>query len=356
MGASTLFLLLGLLLEGIFRMPWVQSRLPFQAYGINHIQFEYQLMRLQDFTRRYGAPDCFILGTSQSLRGIDPEILNPALQSSSGEKLTCYNFSIVGVNMSTNLLFAEILVQEYHPRLFIIGTSFLDYTTSRENRYDPRFEESAWVKYKLGHLNLQGWLIEHSYAYRAVLYLSYAAPAFMDFSEVHNEERKWGFQLSEYGYGYSDHAIDLDEPLTEAFINNFLEQFGDFGLSTWNLDSLNAIAELAAENGITLVLVEMPYTSTLVELRGEDGTAHAYSQTLQDFIARANARLEEIARQYHLPFWKAPSHLAYPPDAWHDLYHLNVHGSPLFTRWLAEQLDEALQSGAIELKQANKEK
>lgn len=350
--AALIFIFLCVLLEAIFRLPAVQNYFPFQAYGINHIQFEYQLKRLAAFVEEHGKPDCFILGTSQSLRGIDPEVLNPDIQQLSGENLTCFNFSIVGVNLSTNLLFAEILQREYAPRLFILGTSFLDLTETRESRYDPRFEESAWVEYMRGKLNLQGWLIDQSYAYRALLYFSYAAPNFMDFSELHDEERKWNYQLTEYGYGYSDHAIDPSQPLSSVFINNFLEQFGSFQLSTWNLLSLEQIAEFSREHHIALVLVIMPYHPALIELRGEDGNSHPAREPLQDFIQRAHQALQEIAERHNLPLWYAPSASAYPSIGWHDLYHLNAKASPTLSHWLAAQIAEALGQGNLTLEQA----
>ena len=65
-------LLLAVGIELIARSSLVQRFIPFQAYGSNHVQYEMQLQNLDAYLAQGGQPECFILGNSQSLRGIDP--------------------------------------------------------------------------------------------------------------------------------------------------------------------------------------------------------------------------------------------------------------------------------------------
>lgn len=338
--ALTAILFLGTVfsLELIARSDPVQARVPFQAYGTNHVQFEYQLKRLEAFVEAHGEPDCLIQGNSQSLRSIDPQVFAQAYQTHSGQDLLCYNFSVVGTNVSTTLLFSQVFIDRFHPKLLILGTSFLDYTESRENRYDPRFEENAWLDYKLGQANFKGWLLEYSYTFRLLTLLSYGAPQGMNFEETQREMRKWNAQLTESGYGYSDHAIDPSEPLKTSFIKNFLGNFGDFGVSTWNYESLEDIVELGKQNKIQVVIVSMPYHPALAELRDDSGESHPSKAQLNDFIAHSTQRLQDIAERSQVSLITTEGLDFIPQNGWHDLYHLNKFGSPAFSQWLAEQV------------------
>ena len=338
---AALFLGIVFTLELIARSSLVQGRVPFQAYGTNHVQFEYQLKRLNAFVEAHGEPDCLIQGNSQALRSIDPQVFAQAYPAR-GQGLLCYNFSVIGTNVSTTLLFSQVLIDRFHPKLIVLGTSFLDYTESRENRYDPRFEENAWLDYQLGQLNLKGWLLTHSYAFRLLTLFSYGAPQGMNYEETQREVRKWNAQLTETGYGASDHVINPSEPLKTSFIKNFLENFGDFGVSKWNYDSLEAIVELGKQNGVQVVIVSMPYHPALAELRNDSGRPHPDKAKLDDFIARSEQNLQDIARRRQVSLITTQGLDLIPKNGWHDLYHLNKFSSPAFSRWLAEQTAAAL--------------
>ncbi len=80
-------------------------------------------------------------------------------------------------------MLGEILIQQYQPRLVILGTSFLDYTEGREFQIDERFKQNDWLEYQTGKFTLSGWLTEHSYAWRTITVLSYSAPFGMHYNE-----------------------------------------------------------------------------------------------------------------------------------------------------------------------------
>lgn len=330
------------LVELAARTLLVQKSIPFQAYGTNHIQFEMQLKRLDAYIAAHGRPDCFIFGTSQSLRGIDPQVVAEAYRGQTGEDIQCYNFSVNGSNVAITLYFSQFLICEYQPRLVILGTSFLDYTEEREQRVDTRFEKNPWIHFQRGDVSLAGWLSEHSYAWRLLTLLSYAAPQGLDFGETLKEARKWDNQLTEYGYGYSDEQIDPAQPVKPGFVKNFVEQFGGFSLSKRNLQAVEQIAQLCKEEGIQLQIVEMPYHPSLIELRGGDGQRRAPTDRLQDFIQQVNQRLAVIAEGNGALYWQTGNPDFFPEDGWHDLYHFNHKGGAVFSRWLAGRLAEVV--------------
>lgn len=343
----TVGFLMGLLIlsEIIFRAQPVMEIIPFQAYGTNHIQFEFQIARLKSFIETYGEPNCFILGTSQSLRDIDPLEFNDAYGRMTGKETLCYNFSVVGVNLSTTKYFATILMEEFHPELVILGTSFLDFTEARQNRLDLRFEQNAWIDYLLGTPSLKGWLIDHSNAYRALMLLSYGAPSGMNFEGIQKEARKWDHQLTEYGYGYSDTVENLSEPLKPGFIRNFVAKFGDYTVSEWNMNSYASILDLGQREGVKVVVVEMPHHPSLLDLRDESGESHPEVEDLKNFVSKVRIQTIDIAEKRGTPFISTGGLEFFPDNGWHDRYHLNHIGSKLFSLWLAEKLAQPATDG-----------
>ncbi len=340
--AAIIIILSSILLETAARTSFIQSRIPFQAYGTNHIQFEFQVKNLDAFVARHGPPDCFILGNSMSLRGIDPPALNAAYQNLAGEDLLCYNFSIVGANLSITASFAQMLVNKYHPRLFILGTSFLDYSEFRERWVDSRFEENAWLHYQIGEFSLQGGLIEHSAAYRSLMLFSYSAYDRFDFTSVNKEVNKWSAQLSSSGYGFSVQVGNVTQPVKQKKNQSFLRQFGDFNISSRNLAAVDNILILAQQNQIQVILLQMPYHPSLVELLNADGQPMPQKEALDNYILQTQIQLQSLANANSLPYWSIPPDASIPIKSWHDRFHLNFDGSRLFSRWLAQQISLAV--------------
>jgi hypothetical protein len=337
------FALLSASLEIAARSAWVQQYVPFQAYGTNHVQFELQLQTLNNFVAQQGAPDCLIIGTSQSLRGINPTIFVRNYKREFGRDIRCYNFSVVGSNISTTLTFAKILVPQYHPKLLILGTSFLDYTEAREQRADARFEKNAWLDYKTGKFSVEGWLVEHSYAYRLVMLFSYSAPTGLSFDETLKELEKWKYLMPD-GYGYSEDILDLEDMPVPSEIQSFLEEFGNFTVSPTNMASLQAILELGKQEHAQVVIAEMPYHSSL--LVNEQGQPLPEREKIEQFIQQVNTQIAQIAALYHVPYWTS-SRGQFPVLGWHDRYHLNITGSITFSRWLVKKLAQAVAEGQI---------
>ncbi|MFC1878642.1 hypothetical protein ACFLZW_01890 [Chloroflexota bacterium] len=346
--AFTILAALTLSLEGLARTPLIRERLPFQAYGTNHVQFETQLRYLEAFVSQHGAPDCLILGNSQSLRGIDPQVFMSAYQEHTGAQPNCYNFSIIGANIATTVLFAQMMIARYDLYLIILGTNFLDYTEEQEYRWDKRFMENDWIAYQLGEWSARGWLLDRSYAFRVLTFISYGAPNGFNFEKVSKDIDKWTEQLTAYGYGNSKTVYNLAEEVKPGAAKNFLAQFGDYTLSVLNLDGLEKIIQLAQEGGIQVFVVEMPYHPSLIELVDESGNPHPQIDQINAFIWQVNQELDAIATRYQVPYWKTSDLEIYPGKGWHDRYHLNHNGGQVFSRWLAEKITEAIEHGDLE--------
>jgi hypothetical protein len=342
--AVLFFIILALATELFVRSAPVQARVPFQALGLNHVQFEMQVGNLQRFVEQKGMPDCFIIGTSQPLRGIDPVVFSETLEAKTGEQLVCYNFSVNGSNLVTTYLLSRYLVAKFEPRLLVLGTSFLDYTEEREKRTETRFEKSDWLKTQMGDPSLEGYLIEYSYAYRLLKLLSYSIPQGLALDDTYDEANKWEQELSGAGRGKSEEMVDLQAPLAPWSLKNFLREFGKFNLSERNVTGLESILKLAQENGIKIILVEMPYHPSMVDLRDEQNQPRPENEKIAAFIQKANEQIAALAAKYGAPFIQSQEVDFLPDSGWHDRYHLNSTSSPLFSTWLANRVAEAIAS------------
>jgi hypothetical protein len=332
-----LFVLACIVAELVARTPFVQDRVPYQAYGTNHTQLELQLNSLNRFIRENGAPNCFIFGSSQAFREIDPDVFARVFNRRSGESLNCYNFGVTGSQIWSTSILGEILIRKYQPDLVILGTSFLDYTEGREYQIDERFKQNDWLEYQFGKINPGGWLTENSYAWRTITILSYAAPFGMRYNEVLREAHKWNGEIAKSGFALSTKAIDPNQPVEEGFVKNLQLEFGNFGISERNLAALEEIIAFSQAQGARVLLVEMAYHPALLELKNPRGNPRADREQTLAFIEKVNSRLAEIATNQKVYLLKYDPTLLLPDTGWYDLYHLNRIGAKAFSRWLGRQ-------------------
>ena len=339
---TILFLALCILGELVARTSFVQVQIPYQAYGINHTQMELQLNMLDKFVQENGAPDCFVFGSSQAFREVDPVAFAQAYEAAGGESLTCYNFGVTGSQIWVTSILGKILIPKYHPRLVVIGTSFLDYTEGREADINERFQDNDWLKYKTGQFTLGGWLTEHSYAWRTLTLLSYAAPYGMRYSEVLREAHKWDGEIAESGFAISQKSIDPSVPVETGFVKNLQQEFGNFGVSERNLSALEETIAFSQQAGDQVLLAEMTYHPALLELKDQRGNPRVDKEQILSFIGKVNARLNDIAARHEIVFLEFDPAFSLPETGWFDLYHLNRVGAEVFSRWLGGQAAQVL--------------
>lgn len=332
-----LFVAACVIAELVARTPFVQDRIPYQAYGTNHTQLELQLNILDNFVEENGPPDCFIFGSSQAFREVDPAVFSRVFNRLTGESLTCYNFGVTGSQIWTTSILGEILIKQYQPKLVILGTSFLDYTEGREYQIDERFKQNDWLEYQSGKFTIGGWLTEHSYAWRTITILSYSAPLGMHYNEVLREAHKWNGEIAKSGFALSTKAIDPNQPVEEGFVKNLQLEFGNFGVSERNLAALDEIVAFSRAQGAQVLIVEMAYHPALLELKNPRGSPRADREQTLAFIGKVNARLAEIAANHGITLLKFDPTLSLPETGWFDLYHLNRNGAKFFSRWLGRR-------------------
>src|SRR5713101_2683636 len=129
----------------------VRTRLLAPSVGSASRLFELQLARLNALVERQGPVDCIFLGSSLVLMALDPEAFGTGYEGGSGKRIRCFNFGVPGSLVSDVGALADVLGEDYRPRLLFYGVSFRDFLDIAKG---PRLEDLAWVQYRLGTFTL----------------------------------------------------------------------------------------------------------------------------------------------------------------------------------------------------------
>ncbi len=314
-----LIVVIGGMLEGLFRLPMVQRALPTPDIMGNY-ELGAKRERLQAMLAAGGAPDCFLVGSSVALQGLDPEVIDTTYHQITGKTVRCFNYAITGSDAPQIITLTRILVQKYHPKLIVYGTSYRDFRDAQHPPYQPE----PWYAYLMGAPSLQGWLEENSYLYRYYATLRWYLRASLG---ALSAREKYDSQIQPDGFvrvvGIWPHIDKVPRPI----VNNTYRA---------SAESLDALASLStfSHAGTTVIVVEMPLPPN---------STHLLLNADQDYAVYIDA-VERATREADLPFWRT-TQLVQPittAEGWADPIHLNGIGGDLFSGWVGQQLAQAL--------------
>jgi hypothetical protein len=301
--------------EGIARLPWVRAHFPFTSTNNPNTQFDRLLSALDQRAARDGGVECIILGSSLVRAGFSAAHFTASYTAAGGASppLRCVPFGMPAMVAEQAGVVARLLAQLYHPRLLIFGTSardFNDKITDHDFNADNDFAQAAWVRYRLGEeASLEGWLVEHSYAYRYSLNL-----------------RQW----LHYRY-YTDNpprgpAPNLDQAPDPVDEDTVFAAMASYVISARGLAGLDSLLALrGAETNV--VIVEMPVHPTYVDFF-EDGA---------EGLARWRQAVLTATEASGATFISAHLELTIPSDGWYDRLHLDNDGQVVFSNWLGRE-------------------
>jgi hypothetical protein len=152
--------------EPVFSWLLRRGDLPAPSIGNGYKPADIQFYELQKYTQAEGRVDCIFLGSSMVLNGLNPKEFESGYLQETGEQIHCYNFGLQGLTAAAAGSIAEVLVKQYHPKLLIYGTQARDYDGRAEDTVINTFPDTAWMRYQLGEVTLEGWLLTHSHVYR----------------------------------------------------------------------------------------------------------------------------------------------------------------------------------------------
>jgi hypothetical protein len=333
-----LAVLLGLA-ELVSRSGRLQALLTPPTMGSRHFELGAKLTLLERIHRSQGKVDCLVMGSSMVDVGFDPEAFAEAYQSATGQTLQCFNFGIDGLAAVGSGPMADILVQDYRPRVLIYGTDARDYTVPRQAEETTVVLDSPWVQYRLGKPNLSGWLLEHSYLYRYRDHLSRLARLDMKRtlrSQSRNRFTALGFlPITEVA---ADVSIPPQPGMDVQNLEYLYSQLSDYEVRPENLAGLQQLLGLAGPD-LVVIVVEMPVPPTYFQIFGHG----------RDDYARFTGEVSRLAQENGVPFWRVNPEFRAPVTDWNDYSHLNAHGARIFSQWLGRQVAEFVAPDSVSI-------
>jgi len=221
--------------------------------------FEIKWQKLKSYTDENGAPDVIILGNSMVNTGIDPLVINSRLNELSGKSLTIFNFGVEGLNLASVPQVAKIILENYHPKVLIIGTDIRDYSLRMDQEPTLEFLKTDWLRYKAGSFTLNGWLIDHSVLLQDFLLArNWYQPDFHDqFMTVYKrfkDVNAAGYELDRH---LPDTAYQAPDPANPSDKTLF-DQFRNYTYDAGRLAILVQLVELGRQYDTSVIFLEMP--------------------------------------------------------------------------------------------------
>jgi hypothetical protein len=308
-----------LLAEIMARSP-LGSLLPAPSIQADDFLFDAKIYALEGQVRRDGSLDCLFLGSSVANSDIDPELVEQTYLSQTGKAIHCYNLGMPALTLGNATAIAEAVIPRFHPKVIIYAVLARDINDVTANL--DHLEKIDWVTYNQGRPSLNGWLVDHLYAWRYFITWRYWL---MPQNRVKmDEDTLWltakGFQPAQ---GIRDPYIP-NLTMTPARLR---EVWTDPGHA-------QAVERFLAlrQKGVTIVLLEGP---AYHELDGSDSeTWLAYKN---DYLPT----LLNILEANDIPFWRTGTvSIQIPKSNWYDWLHLNSAGAETFSQWLGGQMAE----------------
>jgi hypothetical protein len=319
-------------LEGLARTAFAQSRLLTPSVSSDVDYMSVKLAALEQFVEENGPPDCLIVGSSMTAWGVDVQSLSTAYREVTGQPITCFNFALQAANAAEMSRWVEVLARKYHPWLVIYPNSAWDYNPVAT----AEVLEPAWLDYQQGQFTVEGWLVDHSYAYR--YYLTYAGWTRSDFSPKLAERAELETQLAlRDGFDAKTGVMDVSvipDP-HDYVIGSHLAYF--YEVSAEDFAGLQHMVNFLHGQGIELVLVEVPLPATFMVFFDKGQTDY------EKYVEQVGG----YAASQGVPFWWTLPLDLIPDDGWYNYSHLNQDGAEVFSVWLGQRLGEAVLRGEI---------
>ncbi len=313
------------------RLPLVRRALPAPSIGSGHRRLDIKLELLDRFVREEGRLDCLFLGASDVNLGISPEEFGRAYASQGGKEIAAFNFGLDGFIPAAAAVMADILVKKYRPRWLIWGISPASFSDNLQRKTPQIVRRHPWCRHMTGSFNLEGWLCEHSAAYRYFLRF-----------------RIW-LERPEYSRGLSQRearTLRTGEParshddLTGVWGAEFEREarrrrvLEGFAFNPESLAALDAVAGLGRQTRV--VLLEVPVHPRFYGLYGNGVADHQ----------KALLRIGKKAERGGALFLSPPRELV-PEAGFANSNHMNGWGAGVFSRWLGSRLKQAVSIGEL---------
>jgi len=331
-GSVVALVFLAALAEMAARTPFVRRSLPAPHLGIGYWFLDLKLDRLQRFAEQ-GPVDVLFTGHSTVDAGIDPQAFNRSFHAVTGRKIRSFNLGIAKLDLPSLALLLRIVAGRSRPALVIAGFLPEDLLEDMRSGNVDTLRSTPWVRQRLDRPNWEGWLADHSRAYRYFLRfrLWLQQPNFS--RSITAKDRNMaadGYRVIRNTHvisGDKKEAAERPAPLRRAYQR----------ASPRRMAALDGIMRFCARQGIEIVWVEMPLHRT------DDFVTGVVGRTRRQLAAQA---VERIRR--HGGSVIRSGFVDVQADAfWSQRNHMNSIGADRFSSRLGEEIGQALRPGAM---------
>jgi hypothetical protein len=209
-----------------------------------------QLALYQSYVATVGVPDVLMIGSSRSLQGVDPQVLQVALAEQGYANATVYNFGVYGATAQVvNFLVQQVLPPEHLPRLIVFPGGSRAFNSGRVDR------TFASILGSEGYQELRK-------GYRLPRVMKFSTPeSFSTAPEQSlNKANANGFILVSEQFNPREYYQQY--PRVPGIYDG---DYVNFNLNGVQSDSLRSLAQFATNRGIKLVYVNLPLTQDYLD-------------------------------------------------------------------------------------------
>lgn len=330
-GSIIVLVFIAALAEMAARMPFVRRFLPAPHLGIGYWFLDLKLDRLQRFAEQ-GPIDILFTGHSTVDAGIDPQAFNRSFQAVTGRKIRSFNLGIAKLDLPSLALLLRIVAGRSRPKLVIAGFLPEDLLEDMRSGEADALLRTPWVRQRLDKPNLEGWLADHSAAYRYFLRfrLWLQQPKFS--RSITAKDRNLGAD----GYRAFRNTNVISAKKKEAAARPAPSGHAYRRASPQRLAALDDILRFCARQGMEIVWVEMPLHRT------DEFVSGVARQVRSQLAAQATERIRRHGGRFiHAGFVDVQA------DAyWSQRNHMNSIGAERFSGSLGKEIGQALRTGA----------
>jgi hypothetical protein len=308
------------LLEVVLRQKPVQKIISVPYLGSSHRQLEKQFARIERLYQEEGKIDCIFIGSSMVWLAIYPPLFSESFYRSTGEEIICFNFGVSAMPAHAAGVISEILVNQYHPKVILYGTSARDYAIPETAEDSRVVVDTPYIQFQSGRITLEGWLYTNSFLYRHIRNLN----RLIKFDRTLRADMgKNEYELT----GFFAKVEPAREEENQVVIQDAQRWLRNFQVYDENITGLEKIAGLSNHN-IQVILFETPVLSQYYQ-HFSNGKAD-----FEKFVEAAN----KVSADYEIPFIRTDQQEIIPSEGWTDDNHLNLTGAGFFSWWMGEQV------------------
>jgi hypothetical protein len=294
--------------------------LPAPSVNADSFLFDAKIYNLERQVRRDGGLDCLFIGSSVANADIDPATVERIYRERTGETIHCFNLGLPALTLENTTALAEAAIARFRPKVVFYALLPRDIHDVIANV--DYLEKIDWITFNRGAPSLNGWLVNHSHAWRYFLTWRYWLVTQNRLKMA--EEIRW---LTPRGFQPAQNIRDPYIPNLTMTPQRLRE--------TWNDPRQIQIVEqflALQQTGVTIVLVEGP---AYHEPDASDSETWLAYKT--DYLPT----LLQILNANNIPFWRTDAvAVQIPKSNWYDWLHLNSDGAFTFSQWLGEQMAE----------------